>query len=59
MVEDHGGPGVGKELENEQCVLVFEGGGDSGGGGICKEQPPTKTSRHGSFSRVVVGVGKE
>ncbi len=46
-------------FENERTRLIFEGGGDSGG--ISKEQPPTKTSVHGSFSRRVGGssVGKE
>ena len=36
------------DLENEPCMLVFEGGG---GGGLGKEQPPLKTSRVCSFSR--------
>ena len=41
-------------LKNKPCVLIFESGCDSGGSGIGKEQPPTKTSMHSSFSRVMV-----
>ena len=35
--------------KNEQCALVFKSGCSSGGGGIHKEQPPTKTSVFARF----------
>jgi hypothetical protein len=45
-------------FENERTRLIFEGGGDSGGGGISKEQPPMKMSIHGLFSRVAVVLAR-
>ena len=38
-------------LENEPCMLIFEGGD---GGGVEKEKSPSKTKVGGSFSRVLI-----